>query len=269
MAQLILSEPAEVALLTAARVADRLQISESTVVRFAQAIGYAGYPALRRALQEHVRQSLTQMGRMAVTPATSGSAARRSLDQDAENLRGLAESLDPAAMAQAVARITGARRVHVIGVRSVFGLADMLAFHLRHLVEQPVLLDPARGLRLDQMVGIGPQDVLIALSFPRYSRVVEGALRIARRHGAKTIVVTDGPLSPLAALADTLFTLGTRSLFFGNSLTAAMALVNALLSELLVVNRRHSLRSFREQEAFDRAVADILIDGDEDSLSRR
>ncbi|MBR0650823.1 MurR/RpiR family transcriptional regulator [Roseomonas terrae] len=268
VAALILEQPAEVALLTATKVAERLGISESTVVRFAQAVGFAGYPALRKEVQDQVRQYLSQLGRVAGTPTPRkrGHAARESLRHDSETLRLLAETLPTTDIEGAVGLITGARRVYVIGVRSVFGLADMLAFHLRHLVNQPILLDPARGTRLDQMIGIGPKDAIIALSFPRYSRMVEGALRIARQHGARSLVITDGPLSPLAPLADILFTTGTRSAFFGNSLTGAMALVNALLSELMVVERQRTVRSFRERDAFAAAIRHIPIDGDEDDL---
>ncbi|UFN48489.1 MurR/RpiR family transcriptional regulator [Roseomonas sp. OT10] len=268
VANLIISQPAEAALLTAGRLAEMLGVSESTVVRFAQAIGYAGFPALRRDLQDQVRQYLNQTGRIAAMPSLSrgASAARRSLEMDAENLRDTLERLDPAQMKAAVAMLVEARRVYVIGMRSVFGLADTLVFHLQHILDHPILVDPARGVRLDQMAGIGRSDVLLAMSFPRYSRIVEGALRIARRYEARTIVVTDSGLSPLAALADIYFSTPTRSGFFGNSLTGAMGILNALLSELLVVNRRKVLRSFKARGNFDLRIADIPIDGDEHSF---
>ncbi|WP_431281404.1 MurR/RpiR family transcriptional regulator [Humitalea sp. 24SJ18S-53] len=268
VASLLLSNPAEVALLTATKVAERLQVSESTVVRFAQAIGYTGYPDLRRDLQEHVRQYLSQIGRMEVTPATRGQGvAQASLERDLDNLRSTMEQLDQTQMRAAVRMLGEARRVYVFGVRSVFGLADMLAFHLRHLVEQPIMIDPARGMRLDQLAGTGRRDVLIAMSFPRYSRIVHGALQIVREQGGRTVVFTDSPLSPLATLADALFTVSTKSTYFGNSLVGASAIVNALLSELLSANKARSMKSFKDYERFISDVRHIGIDGDEDSLT--
>lgn len=269
VAELILAQPAKVALLTASKIAQRANVSESTVVRFAQALGYKGYPGLRRDLQEHVRQYLDHIGRMNFTPAPTRetSVAKRSLMHDLHSVEAAIESLSQDDIDTAVKLIGSSRRVYVIGMRSVFGLADMFAFHLRHLVDQPMLIDPAHGGRLDQLAGISSLDLVIAISFPRYSRMVYAALQIAEQQDAKRIVITDSALSPLAPLANVLFPVACQSAFFSNSMMGAMAIVNALLSELSVAHARRAKASFKAYDAFLQATRTLTIDGDENSLS--
>lgn len=168
VAELILSHPEEVALLPAAQVAARLGLSRSTVVRFAAAIGYDGYPALRRALQDQMRRHLApaqRLTRYAEDP-TRQTPAAQSFADDLDDVAATERGLAAADLAQAVTLISGARRAFVVGLRSSFVIAYTLYHHLQQTLGTVTLIDPARGEALDRLSPLGRGDVLVAIGFP-------------------------------------------------------------------------------------------------------
>ncbi|MGE0717385.1 MAG: MurR/RpiR family transcriptional regulator [Alphaproteobacteria bacterium] len=266
VAELILSHPEEVALLPAARVAARLGVSESTVVRFATTIGYDGYPALRRELQERMRRHLAPALRLTRfaedTDTTRRTPAAQSFTDDLADVAATERGLAAADLAAAVRLVAAARRTFVIGLRSSFVVAYTLYHHLNQTLGTVRLVDPARGEALDRLAGLRPGDVLVAIGFPRYTRLTVRAAAFAAAEGAKVIAISDGPLSPLARHATVLLAARSSNKSFANSNVGALALANALIAEITVAKRRRAVPALaRLEKILD--VGEVLADGED------
>lgn len=258
VAEFVMARPEDMAMLPAARVAERLGVSESTVTRFAALLGYQGYPALRRDLQSEIRRHLAPLQRLELNSRRENKERSHFevFQHDVESILRTERSLRLADLNHAVALISKARTVHVLGLRSSFGLAHSFAFQLDQMLGNAVLFDTARGASLEQLRGIGLQDLLVCVSFPRHPSLAVEALRYARSRGAKIIAVTDGPTSPIAADADVLLTVNTSVVNVSTSLTSCMSLLNAVSSEVLLTNSQRVATNFA---ALEEAMAQAHI----------
>ncbi len=250
VAELVVASPQEVALSPAARVAELLGISESTVVRFATALGYDGYPALRRELQDLIRRNLDPAQRL--NDFATGSHPQRPLHRsfklDAENLATTERGVVAKDFEAAVSLISAARTIYIFGLRSSFGIAHTLSYLLHQTLGTAKLLDTARGELPDQLMDIGPRDVLIAISFPRYTRLIIETMDIAAARKARLVAITDGPLSPLAVRADVVLKASCAGSGFANSNVAALGVVNALVAEIAVRNQPRAVKVLAQLE---------------------
>ena len=233
IAQYILEHYEKAAFMTAAQLGKLVAVSESTVVRFADELGYAGYPDLRRALRELVHTNLTSFQRVEVSDTIIGD--REVLEQvllaDAEKIRQTLDSIDRTAFNKAVDHIVNAKRVYIIGVRSSATLAGFLHYNLRVAFDNLTLVETSSGNEVfEQIVRIGAGDVLVAISFPRYSKRVIKAVEFAKRNGADVVALTDRPTSPIAKSADQLLTANSDMASFVDSLVAPLSIVNAIVA---------------------------------------
>ena len=233
IATYILEHYEKAAYMTASKLGALVNVSESTVVRFANELGYEGYPQLQRALQELVRTSLTAFQRVEVSDTIIGD--REVLDQvllsDAEKIRQTLDSIDRTAFNKAVDHIVNAKRVYIIGVRSSATLAGFLHYNLRVAFDNLTLVETSSGNEVfEQIVRIGAGDVLVAISFPRYSKRVVKAVEFAKRNGADVVALTDRPTSPIAKSADQLLTANSDMASFVDSLVAPLSIVNAIVA---------------------------------------
>ena len=235
IARYILDHGDKAAYLTASKLGEVAQVSESTVVRFASELGYHGYPGMQRALQELARSRLSAAQRFQEAgdrfsgPDLPGAV----FHADAENLRRAALQVDRDAFDRAVERIMNARHVYILGVRSSFFVAGYLHFYLHLLFEKVTLVQSnAAGEIFEQLFRIGPEDVLLAISFPRYSAVTVSAVQFARDRGASIVAVTDNVSSPLCAFSDAPVLIPCGMLSFVDSMAAPLSLMNALLIAL-------------------------------------
>ena len=261
VAELVLSRPEEVALSPAARVAKRLGVSESTVVRFATTIGYPGYPALRRVLQDQVRHHLNPSQRLERYAERHGRrrATLQSFKFDLEDLTETQRTLAPASLAAAVHIISLAKETYVLGLRGSFGLAYTLYHQLNQTLSSVRLMDPGRGELIEQLAHIGPRDVLVGITVPRYTRLTIETMELAGRQNAKIIAITDGPLSPAAKHADVVLTAHCSARPFANSNIGALTVINAVVEETALKNRKRAVNSLERLEKMLRA-ADVLFD---------
>lgn len=251
VAEFVLARPEDVAMLPAAQVADRLGISESTVTRFAVLLGYKGYPALRRDSQSDVRRHLAPPQRLELISRSANDKQRSSsmvFQQDIESILRTERGLTTADMDNAVALISKAQTIHVIGLRSSFGLAHCFWFQLNQMLGNAVLFDTARGDSLEQLRCIGALDLVICISFPRHQTQAVEAVRYAHSRHAKIIAVTDGPMSLVAADADILFTVNTPIVNVLTSLSSCMSLLNAISSEVLLMNCQRAAKNLADLE---------------------
>lgn len=233
IAQAILDDYERTAYMTAAKLGQTVGVSESTVVRFAIELGFEGYPEFQRAVQELVRTKLTPNQRIEVTRArvANGDYLTCVLNGDMERIRHTLEDIDREAFMNAVHAINRARRVYIFGVRSSSSLASFLNFNLSMIRDNVKLLQPTSSSDVfEQILDIGETDVLIAISFPRYSRKVVKSVEYAKNCGAQVIALTDSPLAPLAECATCLLTAQSDMVSFADSLIAPFSVINALLA---------------------------------------
>ena len=238
--QYILDNYDKAAFMTAAKLGQTVSISESTVVRFAAELGYDGYPAMQRALQEMIRSKLTSVQRIEVSNDRLGDqdVLATVMHSDMEKLRMSLDGIDREEFAQAVEAIVSARNIYILGVRSAAALSDFLAFYFN------LMLDNIRCVRttlasemFEQMLRVGPEDVVIGISYPRYSTRTVRAMEFARDQGATVIALTDSELSPLYETASLRLLAKSDMASFVDSLVAPLSVINALI---VAVGRRKS-----------------------------
>lgn len=221
------------AYMTASRLGAVVQVSESTVVRFANALGFDGYPEMQRALQELARTNLTAAQRMGVadTLMDRGTLLDKVLLGDADKIRKTLEGLDRAAFDVAVEKIASAKHIYIIGSRSSGTLATFLSFNLRMMFDNVSHVEVSSGNEMfEHILGIGEGDVLIAVSFPRYSNRTVRAAQYAHNSGANVVALTDSDQSPLAPFADQLLTAQSDMASFVDSLVAPLSIINAMIA---------------------------------------
>ena len=220
------------AFMTAGKLGKAAGVSESTVVRFAAELGYGGYPAMRKALQELLRGRLTSVQRI--------EAARETMDEehllesviraDMEKLQTTLDECDHAVFSHAADVLAGARHVYIVGMRSSTCLANFLGFYLNLLRENVhVIQNTAVSAVYEQIMRIGEGDVFVGITYPRYSNGTARAMGFAKFAGADTVGITDGENSPFVGVADTLLFAKSDMVSFLDSLVAPMSLINALI----------------------------------------
>lgn len=223
----------EAAFMTAARLGEEVGVSESTVVRFATELGFSGYPALQKALQELIRSKLTAVQRLDMTRARmqDGDVLRQVAAGDMQNIRRTLENLDEAVFNDAVDRIVAARHVYVFGAGSCKHLAGFLTHYLQMLLGGQVrrIAVASQAEIFEEMLDLSPEDLVIGISFPRYSKKSVQTLHYAHSKGADVIALTDSALSPIAPYARTLLTAHSDIAALVDSLVAPLSLINALI----------------------------------------
>ena len=186
--------------LTAAKLGETVGVSESTVVRFAIQLGYKGYPGFQRALEEMVRTRLNSIQRMEVTYGriSQSEILENVLQSDIEKIKETLSVIDHRAFNLAIDTILEAKRIYVIGIRSCAPLASFLAFYLNLLCENVTVVNTNSASEIfEQLIRINENDVIIGISFPRYSMRTLKALEFASNRKAKVITLTDSVHSPM------------------------------------------------------------------------
>ncbi len=223
----------EAAFMTAARLGDEVGVSESTVVRFATELGFSGYPQLQKALQELIRSKLTTVQRLDITRARmqDEDVLKSVANGDIGNIRRTLEILYEAVFFVAVRRIVAARHVYVFGAGSCKHLAGFLTHYLQMLLGGQVrrIAVASQSEIFEEMLDLSDEDVVIGISFPRYSKKAVQTLHYAHTKGAGVIALTDSALSPIAPYAAALLTAHSDMASVVDSLVAPLSLINALI----------------------------------------
>lgn len=223
------------AFMTASRLGKTVGVSESTVVRFAVELGFDGYPEMQKAMQEMVMNRLTSVQRIEVANDRIGNQdiLTKVLQADADKLRQTSETISRDSFQCAVNVILKARRIYLLGVRSAAPLANFAGYYMNYMFEDiRVITVSGAGEMFENLVGITPDDVVIAFSFPRYSSATLKAAQYCRGVGATVIGITNSRLSPLAANSDFVLLAKSDMVSLVDSLVAPLSVVNALLVAL-------------------------------------
>ncbi|MDD4796327.1 MAG: MurR/RpiR family transcriptional regulator [Eubacteriales bacterium] len=249
IAQFILTTYDKAAYMTALQLGDTVGVSESTVVRFAMNLGYEGYPQLQRALQDKVRNKLTTLQRMEMTSdMTCANVLKTVLKADINNLRYTTEEIDAGVFERVVDELCAARKIYIMGRRSSAPLAQFLGYYLSYMMDNIVVVTSGINDILEQLVHIGPQDALIGISFPRYSKRTMEGLDFAKNRGAKLVAITDSTSSPLGLHADYLLTARSNIATFVDSPVAAFSIANALIVAISQCKRDVVAKNFAQLE---------------------
>ena len=231
----ILENYEKAAYMTACKLADTVGVSESTVVRFAFELEYDGYPELLQALRDVVRTRLTSFQRVEVINNIigEGDVLTKVLMTDANKIKRTLDDIDRAAFDSAIRNIISARNIYIMGVRSCSFLAGFLNHSLRMLFDNIKFVQTTSGSEMfEQIMSIGQGDVMVAISFPRYSKRIINAVDFAKNSGAHVIALTDSNLSPIAANADDLLLAESDMASYMDTLVAPLSIINAMIVAL-------------------------------------
>lgn len=250
IAHFILENYDKASYITAAKLGTVVDVSESTVVRFAYVLGYDGYPLLQKSLQELAQNKLTSSQRIALTSDMKEEDVLKSVFKtDMQNMRTTFETIDHQAFSQAVDYLSNARTIYVLGMRSSTPLAQFLFYYLNFLFEDVRLLGVSANDVYEQMIRIDRRDVFVGISFPRYSARTLEAMRFARQANAFTIAITGSINSPLAQHAESCLIAKSDMVSFADSLVAPLSLMNALIVALSHRNTESLTKRFDKLES--------------------
>ncbi|MBC2577358.1 MurR/RpiR family transcriptional regulator [Peptostreptococcus russellii] len=242
----------KVAFMTASKLGETVGVSESTVVRFANALGFSGYPKFQDALQELIKTKLTTVERVEMANRDYSSDSKileNVLKTDIDNIKETMDSLEQKSYEDAINLMISAKKVYVMGLRSSIYVAKYLGYYLNYILDDVVIIRMDMGEPIEQMMKLGPGDVLIAISFPRYSRKTIQVARFAKNRGAKVIALTDSNNAPTAKISDVVVTVRNNMVSFVDSLVPAFSVANALVIGVAMREKEDIMSYFNQLEA--------------------
>lgn len=256
--------------LTAAKMGDMVGVSESTVVRFAMSLGYKGYPEFQKALEELVHNKLHTTSKVDVTYGriSQSDVLETVLQSDAEKIKTTLEKIDPDAFDLAVDTILKARNIYIIGIRSCEPLASFLSFYLNLIFDNVKLLHTNSASEIfEQMLRINEKDVIIGISFPRYSMRTLKALEFANNRSAKVITITDNIHSPLNLYSSCNLIADSAMSSVVDSLVAPLSVINALIVALCAKKKKEVAKTlvsleeiWNEYQVYENDEIDVIDD---------
>ncbi len=231
IAKYILENYDKVAFMTAAKLSEEVGVSESTVVRFANALGYSGYPKLQEALEELIKNKLTTVQRVEMIDENKSDSEilYSVLKSDITNIKNTIECIDGKVFEDTAKKLINAKKIYILGIRSSFAIAQYLGFYLDMVLDNVQIIRVDMADVFDQIVRIDKDDVLFVISFPRYSRKAYQTSMYAKERKANIISLTDSVYSPVASLADNVLLVKNNMTSFVDSLVPAFSVVNALI----------------------------------------
>ncbi len=251
LAEYVVSNREMAAFLSTAELGKATGTSQSTVVRFARNLGYAGYPEFQASLQSDLRNQLTTVDRL-MGSLRDNHGGEHLVDAvmgaDIRSLQMTRRQLDRETFQAVIDSLWSANRIHIIGARGAFGLAHVLGFGLNWVLRNASVPMVGPGEALDNMMLVGPGDLVFALSFPRYTRSTVELLRLAKQRGTTTVALTDSVMSPLTPHADMLLTAQSQQVSYADSLCAPLSVINAILAAVGARDRELTASALEEME---------------------
>ena len=241
----------EAAFMTANKLGEIVGVSESTVVRFATEIGYEGYPYLQKAMQEMIRDKLTSIQRIEVTTGRIGDrdVLDSVLNQDIDKIRRTIEEISRDDFDKAVDAIINAEHIYIFGVKSASYIASFLGYYLDLMFGNVIMLNTtSKTTNYEKLFRITEKDVMIGISFPRYSTMAVDAMSFAHERGAHVVAITDSMVSPLVSTADSILIARSDIASIVDSLVAPLSLINALIVAMVIKRKDDVKETFAKLE---------------------
>lgn len=253
IAQYIEEHYDKAAFMTAYKLGVTVGVSESTVVRFATEIGYDGYPKLQKAMQEMIRDKLTSVQRIEVTCNRIGqdSVLDTVLNQDIDKIRRTIEETSHEDFKNAVNAIVKAKKIYVFAVRSSSALASFLGYYFELIFGNVQIVSTNSKTQIyEKIFRISKDDVIIGISFPRYSKSAVEAMQFASDRGANVIAITDSMISPLVEPADQVLLARSDMASVVDSLVAPLSMINAIIVATVIAKKDDVINTFQRLEKF-------------------
>lgn len=251
IANYIQTEYGKAAFMTAARLGETVGVSESTVVRFATELGYSGYPKMQQAMQEMIRDKLTSLQRIEVSQSRigSGSVIEHVLNSDIDNIKQTIEETSHEDFKKSVKAISEAKTIYIYALRSSAALGSFLGYYLNLIFGNVKVVSTADKARIyEEFNRIGEGDVMIGISFPRYSHHTSTAMKFAMDKGAVVIGLTDSMNSPIAQTATYVLLARSDMATIVDSLVAPLSLINALVVATVIEKKDDVVATFKDLE---------------------
>lgn len=233
IADYILNDYDKAAFMTAAKLGQTVGVSESTVVRFAVELGYSGYPMLQKSLKELVKNKLTSMQRIEIVNKQIGNdedIISRVLNMDIDRIKKTIEETSRENFKIAVETIISSKVIYIIGTGSASALARFLYFYFNLMFDNVKLISNSSASEMfEHIFNVNSNDVIIGISFPRYSKLTIKSFKYASSCGSKIIAITDTNYAPLTEYADHVLTARSDMDSFVDSLVAPLSLINSLI----------------------------------------
>lgn len=230
IAEYITSDYDKAAFMTAAKLGDTVGVSESTVVRFANALGFSGYPSLQESLQELIKNKLTTVQRLGMEDfSDKKNLIKQVVRTDINNMKDTLENLDNEIFYKIIDEISNAKRVYILGLRSSTALAGYLGFYLSFILENVKVVSFGMSDIFEQLLKVSKDDVVIGISYPRYSKKTLDALKYVKEQGSTIVGISDGNLSPVSKMSDYNLEVKSNMISFVDSLVAPLSIINALI----------------------------------------
>ena len=250
IAQYIMNHYDKAAFMTTSKLAEEVGVSESTVVRFANTIGFSGYPKFQEALQELIKNKLTTVQRVDLDESfkDNENILQKILKSDADSIKDTAESLNKESFDNVVNKVLNAKKVYILGPRSSFVVAQYLGFYLEIIMDNVHVINMEMNNSFEQVIRIGEGDVIISISFPRYSKQSFRILSMAKDKGASVIAITDSLFAPAAKVSDEILLVKSNMASFVDSLVPAMSLINAFIVSIGMSKKDEIKNTFDDLE---------------------
>lgn len=239
------------AFMTASKLGSVVNVSESTVVRFASELGYEGYPEFQKALQELIKNKLTSVQRMEIISSKIGDedVLKKVINSDIEKLRQTLDTVNGKDFENAVSTISNAKTVYILGARTCSTIASFLGLYLNLLLPDVRIVTANSASEVfEQMYRISEEDVLVAISYPRYSQRTFNAVKFASERKAKVVAITDSVASPIVNYSSCTLVARCDMGNFVDSLVAPLSLVNALVVAIVMRNKEKTAQTFETLE---------------------
>jgi len=251
IADYLFDNPSGVLLFNATQIANKANVSEATLTRFITVLGYSGFSEFKRNISQKILQEHSVTKRLTKSAKTlrgGNSVFTKIIKGDIENLSDLPANISDVLFKTAVSKIASGKTIYVVGLRSSFTCAFYLAFSLRFFMNSVRLVTPNVADLPDQFLNAGSKDVLVAISFRRYTHATVRIAELAKKKGVYIIAITNNLLSPLATLADLTLIAETDIPTFTQSFTAPISLITAMITALSLKNRKRVMAALEELE---------------------
>jgi DNA-binding MurR/RpiR family transcriptional regulator len=261
IAVLLLTDPDGTAFRSISESAALAKVHQSSLVRFASALGLPGYPALKALCRQHLAREAELVSRFgrAQEQSASGEFLSSAVEHEQRNLRRTFTRITPEQWDATVGLLADADRIHVMGLRKCLSVAQLMSYLLRLVRPGVHQIAPVAGSLVDELRDLGTGDVFVAISIHRYTAETVRAFEAAERRGLHTIAFTDTAASPLARIADTTFLVDCEGVTILRSMASFVALVQALATAVALHN---GTRSRDELLSDERLLSDFSVYSD-------
>ncbi len=250
IADFIIKSPHQSIDLTAKELADKLELSESTVVRFAQEIGLSGYKELQEYIISETKSYSTSVERLSIMTDIKNHKTfiNQAINSEINNFKHIIDNIDRDKLAEAARLIDNAKRVFIMGARSSHFLAGYFYFYLNMIKPNVYLLGESESTLVEELINMSEEDLIFVVSFPRYAKEILDAVRFAKNRNTKIISLTDKENNTLAKNSDITILTSNNLIYFIDSLSGPMAVLNSLIIDISLVNKDRAKERLTEME---------------------